>query len=365
MRRARVRRSTRIRSKRVIRTRRAAAALPPAARAPLAVEPAPAADALPPAGPAPVVEEAPPIEEPRTPEAVPTIESAPAAEIPAPVRIEPGTEPASAVDGDVRLSDLYADVIGPVAPVASPAGTHERGRPRRSHPAEAAAIAEAATPPAEPQHEVPEAGLAAFAVEPGAFEAAAAPEPTIPEPAIPELHADRSRSRRAREAAAASTPPPPGASHPIEPPAEPVPPSGPIPEVQRPVEPATQPPTPPDSSPLSDGWRLVPDESIPLPLRPAKPPAARSAPAEPTAHRRHAAPLDATDPALPAAIVRRIEAERLAQVTSVAWAPSPVARGNGGGPQTPGTPQAHPCVSCALPLSASARFCRRCGSPQK
>jgi predicted RNA-binding Zn-ribbon protein involved in translation (DUF1610 family) len=26
---------------------------------------------------------------------------------------------------------------------------------------------------------------------------------------------------------------------------------------------------------------------------------------------------------------------------------------------------AHPCPSCGLSLSASARFCRRCGTPQQ
>jgi ribosomal protein L40E len=87
---------------------------------------------------------------------------------------------------------------------------------------------------------------------------------------------------------------------------------------------------------LAEGWRLVAGDSAPPP-----PPAPTTTPAS---------------PGLPLGVVRQIAAETQHRIAA-AWAPQMASRNHR-------APQVHGCVNCALPLSATARFCRRCGSQQ-
>jgi len=87
---------------------------------------------------------------------------------------------------------------------------------------------------------------------------------------------------------------------------------------------------------LPGGWRLVADESAP-----PQPPAATTTP---------------PSTGLPLGVVQRIAAESQHRIAA-AWAPRMAS-------QNHRAPQIHGCVNCALPLSATARFCRRCGSLQ-
>jgi hypothetical protein len=107
---------------------------------------------------------------------------------------------------------------------------------------------------------------------------------------------------------------------------------------------------------LPEGWRLVAGEAGP-PQPPAPPAALTDAAVGWPAREWPQAPTT-TPPStgLPLGIVQRIAAESQHRIAA-AWAPRMASQDHRG-------PQIHGCVSCALPLSATARFCRRCGSPQ-
>jgi hypothetical protein len=110
------------------------------------------------------------------------------------------------------------------------------------------------------------------------------------------------------------------------------------------------------SAGLPGGWHLVAGESIPMPKRPDMPAGAMPPSPSHAAGRGRRTPAEPVAPALPAGVVQKITAERQGRVAA-AWAPRMTQ-------QNHGRPHIQACTSCALPLSASARFCRRCGSPQ-
>jgi hypothetical protein len=135
------------------------------------------------------------------------------------------------------------------------------------------------------------------------------------------------------------------------------------PEVPVAAEPSPAPeppPTPvvtaPEATPtLPGGWRLVAGESAAPPSAPPATPADTA----PGRHPREWPPAEATTPhstGLPLGVVQRIAAESQHRIAA-AWAPRMASQNHRG-------PQIHGCVNCALPLSATARFCRRCGSQQ-
>lgn len=332
---------------------------------PMVDEPAPATpvQAAPePVAPAPLVPEAMADAPGPVAEVAPAVTPAPVAR-PAPEPVadvaasaDPAAEPDAATDADDadiarRLATLGAAAVVGDAVTAEPAdrsiddkmasqtsGLLKRFRPGQSLDAEIASYERAQEHPVVAPAEVVVAAEAVSAATPDAPAAPAEVAEPAPEPAV------------------AAGPAP----EPIAPEPEPV---APMPAEPTPAEPT---PVPPVADVVSQPtWQMVaPDPTVAAPNGepPATMPAAASA-ADPSAEPQWperpqwlgGGPANGL-PFLnrPAAPQGGIEA---------LWAQSNAEVANPTGPSKPagGT---QPCVSCGLSLSATAKFCRRCGTPQ-
>ncbi|HEX8938916.1 MAG TPA: hypothetical protein VF763_02035 [Candidatus Limnocylindrales bacterium] len=212
-------------------------------------------------------------------------------------------------------------------------------------------------------------------------------------PAAPPLH-----PAPERETEAAPVPPiaDPGTLEAVE--------ATPQPTVEATPQPAVEPaPTPVAAEPPEAGWQVVAPETpaaavapVPSPTGPAQAPLQSPLPAEPAAAPTWpTAPTWPSQPARPPASADRIAAPWEMPTPPAGWPlppQSPAAPSSGPqwpAPQAASTPAApapprpgdiwdassrdvlgrpgsgvQACVSCGLPLSATARFCRRCGTRQ-
>lgn len=245
----------------------------------------------------------------------------------------------------VRQAAKAAELIGPDEPAGAPDELAEVAAP----PAETAPdqLADVAAPPAETALEQ------AAAVAPQPAETAPDAVPALPAPASGQpdhAAAARDRTRRllgrfrpARAAAPTPVTPRPETTD------QPAPPEPPVDAVGQPtwqiVAPDALPP--PDAPPPA-----LPDRQGP----PARPPAWPEATAWPSGPPASPRPAADTAPWTTRLALSRPEAAGV-------WAAS--SREVLGGPARPGAaPAVQACISCGLPLSATARFCRRCGTRQ-
>ncbi len=327
--------------------------------------------------------------EPDVAEALGASEGAASQAPPGVVGVAPGQsleEAIAAYEAALASEELGAEPTGGAVPLEPPAPTEpgaEQAAPlveSGAVPAAAAAAGESAEPVSVPPDVKPPvaaslaaAGLAAVAASPEAARSsegqpqpepepvAAEPEPVAAEPepvaAEPEPVAAEPEPVAAEPEPVAAEPEPvaagasPEASpadH-VEQPTWPVPPSTPL---SRDAGPAPAPNQPPAPAP----WLTVAPEDAPPPEWPTAP--AWAGPA----NGRDVPMTLAGRPLLPqgdAAALWAASAKEVLGATPAPFgaAPRPLAAS---GP----APQAQPCVSCGLSLSANARFCRRCGSRQ-
>jgi hypothetical protein len=346
----------------------------PVAPAPVAPEPEPVAAA--PVAPEPIAPTA-PAPEPHTPERV-TAEPAPLeAAATAPVNAEPVQpatidEKASAQTSGLLQRFRPAEVADEAAPLVAAQAAEppavdeaiEADAATDEQPPAVAAVEVTPEPPAPvvepvsvaPAPEAPQPGIEppAPVVEPVVQAAPEAPQPVIEPPApvvAPVVQA---------------TPEPP------QPVVEPVT-LAPAPEPPAPVAPAAPPapdlaaaatatPAPADDVVRQPVWQMVAPDDAATPLDPgvdaaATTPTSRPEPQWPARPEwpgnQAAAGLPFLGrPAQPTGGLDALWAESTREVTA----------GRAPNGRTPGVVQ--PCVSCGLSLSATARFCRRCGTPQ-
>jgi hypothetical protein len=308
-------------------------------------------------------------------EAAPAPELAPAPEPEVAVEAAPESEPAAAPEPEVTVApelapapepaDLTADELSQIelalAQARQAIEPAEPGEPPRQ-PAEAAEPSAVTAPdsvparPAQPSEPVDHAAAARDRTRRllGRFRPArAAPAPGVPRP---EPAAEEPPSEP--EVAAAAALPTPQAAPAAEP--EAAAPAGGVAAASSPV-------SAPDSrvdAVEQPTWQIVAPDG---PLPPGSPAVLGRPPAGPPAW-----PEPPAWPAGPTASSQRPAADAAAWATRIAlsrsaptgvWAAS--SRELLGGPALPGTAAAvQACVSCGLPLSATARFCRRCGSRQ-
>jgi hypothetical protein len=353
----------------------------------------PPASIVPPA-PAPAAEPAAPVVEPVVaPEPVvaadvaaePVVDAAPE-----PVVVEAVPEPVVEAVPEPVVETVAADPVT-IEPEAEP--VTEPAMPPAAEPI--AAIVQPAAPEPEPVIEsaaaAAAAGLAAAAIHDAPDENEAAPEDTeVFEDKGAAQTSDlleRFRPAAAIAAAAAITPDPaPNVAPAPTPPVAPTPPAAarpPAPSVAEPPAPAAQPPTwvpqAPASTELAAAATTAPtppvhDDVVPQPVwqmvAPDDVPAVVEPPPKAPAPATRAEPQWPTQPEWPSAAASSSAGlpflGRPAQPTGgldALWAESTreVARPAAGGRAAGGV---QPCVSCGLSLSANARFCRRCGTPQ-
>ncbi len=206
------------------------------------------------------------------------------------------------------------------------------------------------------------------------------PEPTtiqaMPEPVTPVAPAPAPAPEPTTVAQPSSAPEPEPEAEPVAAVAPPQPEWAPAPELDRAAatarpEPDQEPvvPTPePATTEMRDDlvpqptWQVVAPDTPAEPEWPAQPewpprPEWPAQPEWPNQHSSEGLPFLGR-PAQPTGGIDALWAEsarEVADASSVATVPGPVGRPSGG---------VQPCVSCGLSLSASARFCRRCGSRQ-
>jgi hypothetical protein len=246
-------------------------------------------------------------------------------------------------------------------------------------------------PLVEPAGAVAAAGLAAAAIHDAPDETEAAPEDieALEDKGAAQTSGLLERFRPAPSIAAAAAitpaPAPDVAPAPPQPVAATPPPAArrPAPPVAEPPAPAAQPPTwvpqAPASTELAAAATAAPtppvhDDVVPQPVWQMvapddAPPAPAEVPTQPPAPGTRPEPQWPTQPEWPSATASSTGLPflgRPAQPTGgldALWAESTreVARPNAGGRAAGGV---QPCVSCGLSLSANARFCRRCGTPQ-
>jgi hypothetical protein len=293
-------------------------------QAPQPVAEVPAAPLVAAAVPEPVVEAA-----PELPAETPVAPAAPISIAPAP---EPAIEPAAAAAAGLAAAAIHEGDDD--AAVEDKAATQTGGLLERFRPAATIAAAAAITPePVSP--EAPAPPMPAAAAAPAVVQPAAVPPPATPAP----------------EAPAPVTPPPAAPSWV---------PSAPVSTELAAAASAAVPPVRDDlvSQPV---WQMVaPDDA---------PPVAETVQASPPGPTGRPEPQWPTQPEWPSATAASSGLPflgRPAQPTGgldALWAESTreVSRQAAGNRATGGV---QPCVSCGLSLSANARFCRRCGTPQ-
>jgi hypothetical protein len=168
-------------------------------------------------------------------------------------------------------------------------------------------------------------------------------EPEVAEPEVAEPEAAEPEAAEPEPVAAAPAEPEPVAAPPVS-----------FDHVQQPTWPVPPPPVvqaPPPAaapSPTPSPWLTVaPDDNAPQ---------WPTAPQWPVATARRDGPMALSGrPFLPQADASALWAASNQEVLGAAPAPLP---------GSAAAPQAQPCVSCGLSLSANARFCRRCGTRQ-
>ncbi len=257
-------------------------------------------------------------------EASPTTAMPPVVDAPEPVAAkatpdEPAPSRAELVVEAIAAAAIVAPVVHEAPPAQAPAPIPaEPVAPAPVAPAPIAAEAAPASPPAAPEP------------------VAAAPIPAAPIPAEPVAPAPI-----AAEAAPAS---PPAAPEPVAAEAAPVPPVDIVPQ------PTWQVVAP--EAPTADG---LPAPDVPAPAN--APTGEPQWPAQPEwPSQRPAAGLPFLGrPSAPTGGLESLWAESAREVTSAAPTPAAAARPTTG---------VAPCISCGLSLSATARFCRRCGTRQ-
>ena len=285
-----------------------------------------------------------------------------AAEAPEPVieeAPEPAAEPGPAVTGPERVL-AAPDVPSPqdraAAAAAATSALFQKFRPGQSIDAELEAF-EQAQGADESAVEVPPAAPEALAA--AAIIAESEPEPVAAEPepvaAEPETMGVPVEEPQPEPVAAQAEPPAP----------QPEPVAATAPEPPAPAPPAAEPEAPPPSAapvgppPSKDDrveiptWTIVAPEAEPVAPTPEAPRAAPGAPVQWPPTSAQATPPGG--PSWPAAVFNRSGAPT-SNGADALWAASSANLAD--------RPGVKPCVSCGLSLSATARFCRRCGSPQ-
>lgn len=275
-----------------------------------------------------------------------------------PVLLEAAVELEPVASAAVEPEAVVAPEPEPVVEaVVAEAVAFETAEPEVALQPEGVAVAEAvAVETSEPVAVVPEPepDIAAEAVEPEAV--AAEPEPVaeaVPEPGIAvEPEPGIAVEPESVLAAAVAAPVP----EPIAPAPAPIPEPEPIAAVAAPAPepvataPVAQPPTP-APAPMAPGWLTVAPDDGSAPVWPQQ----VSWPGD----RQPSDRMFAGRRMLPTGNAASVWAASAREVLEAGPLP-----GAGNVNSAAASPGAQPCIGCGLPLSANARFCRRCGARQ-